>query len=57
VRLLPDDLVDGTLPKPGIVRAGKLFTMHRDLAVGEFGRVKGAKLAEVLAKLRQLFSK
>lgn len=56
VSLMTDDLVEENLPKPSMIRVGKLFTMYRDLIVGEFGQVKETKLAEVLAKLRKLFS-
>lgn len=56
VDLAPGDLEDGQLPKPSVVRVGKLFTMHRELIIGEVGRLKEAKLADVLAALRKLFS-
>jgi mRNA interferase MazF len=53
--LVAEDLVDGILPRPSIVKIGKLFTMHRRLVVGRFSTIRPAKLAEVLSLLRRLF--
>lgn len=50
-----EDMVEEKLPKKSIVRAGKLFTMHRKLIAGRFGTVKEQKLQEVLEKLGALF--
>jgi mRNA interferase MazF len=54
-RLDASDVVEESLPKPSIIKVGKLFTMHRALIAGRFGVVKEGKLAEVLGKLRELF--
>jgi mRNA-degrading endonuclease toxin of MazEF toxin-antitoxin module len=53
--LEPADMADRRLPKRSVVRAGKLFTMHRSLVAGRFGSVGDRKLSEVLEKLRALF--
>ncbi len=53
--LLADDLVEHHLPKPSIIRVSKLFTLHRDLVIGQFGTMRTEKLAEVLERLRTLF--
>ena len=55
LRLVADDLVERHLPKPSIIRVGKLFTLHRALVIGRFGTVRTEKLAEVLERLRALF--
>ncbi len=55
VSLLVSDLVGARLPKPSIVRVGKLFTIHQGLVRGRYGRVRAAKLMEIPARLRALF--
>lgn len=55
VSLQAQDLVDGTLPRPSVVKVGKLFTMHQALIVGRFGRISEQKLTEVLRALQRLF--
>ena len=55
VALEAPDLVGAPLPKPSVIRLSKLFTMHRGLVIGQFGRVRAPKLVEVLARLRELF--
>ncbi len=55
VALEAGDLVGPRLPRSSVIRADKLFTMHRGLIVSRFGQVTAPKLAEVLARLRQLF--
>lgn len=49
------DVIDGQLPRPSIIRAGKLFTMHRALVAGRFGAIRPRKLVEVLGSLQELF--
>jgi hypothetical protein len=56
VTLSAADLLEAALPKPSLILSGKLFTMHRALIVGEFGRLTAAKLAEVLGQLVRLLS-
>lgn len=53
--LKAEDMVEEQLPRQSIVKAGKLFTMHRELIAGQFGTVKEHKLQEMLGKLRTLF--
>jgi hypothetical protein len=48
-------VVERRLPKPSVIQVGKLFTIHRGLIRARFGRVRGAKLAEVLGRLQALF--
>jgi mRNA interferase MazF len=55
VSLQAQDLVDGVLPRPSVVKMGKLFTMHRALIVGHFGRIRPQKLADILHALQRLF--
>lgn len=55
VSLKAEDMVEEKLPKQSIIKAGKLFTMHRELIAGQFGAVKEHKLQEMLGKLRALF--
>ncbi|MBM2809780.1 MAG: hypothetical protein HW416_539 [Chloroflexi bacterium] len=49
------DLAEGRLPHPSVVKVGKLFTMHQALIVGRFGGVRPQKLANVLEVLRRFF--
>lgn len=56
VALGSSDVQGQRLPKPSIVRVGKLFAMHRTLIRGRYGQVTEAKLREVLARLLELFS-
>jgi mRNA interferase MazF len=53
--LSADDLEERRLPKPSVILVGKLFTIHRELIVGRYGRLRNQKLAEVLGRLRELF--
>jgi mRNA interferase MazF len=53
--LSAEDLVDGLLPRPSVIKAGKLFTIHQRLIVGRFSTVRPEKLADVLSLLRRLF--
>jgi len=43
------------LPKPSILRLSKLVALHRQLVVKRIGALPAPTLAEVLARLRQLF--
>lgn len=55
IELQAQDLTGQVLPKPSVIRIGKLITLHRELIVGQFGVVREEKLADVLARLRVLF--
>jgi mRNA-degrading endonuclease toxin of MazEF toxin-antitoxin module len=57
VALSAEDLAEGSLPKPSVIRVAKLFTMHTGLILGEFGNVQTNKLLEVLDRLQKLFRK
>jgi mRNA interferase MazF len=57
VLLEAKDMREKKLPKPSVIRVGKLFTMHRGLIAGSFGIVEEKKLSEVLRKLRELFAR
>src|SRR5438309_11722332 len=50
--LRSQDLADGDLPRPSVVKLGKLFTMHQALVTGRFGRLSEEKLADVLRGLQ-----
>jgi mRNA interferase MazF len=50
------DLVGREMPKSSVIQIAKLFTCHRSLILGQYGTVTPAKFAEVLARLRDLFS-
>lgn len=54
--LTAEDTVEERLPKPSVVKVGKLFIMHRSLIARRFGTVKEHKLEEILGKLRTLFA-
>jgi mRNA interferase MazF len=51
VRLSDTDLSAGGLPKPSIVKLGKIFTIHRGLIRKKLGRVPSRTLEEILKKL------
>ena len=56
VRLWRADFAVGGLPKPSMVRATKLFTMHSSLIAKRIGVLGTEKLEEVLRSLRRFFS-
>ena len=43
------------LLKPSIVKLGKIVTLHRQLVIKRIGGLPSASLADVLARIRQLF--
>lgn len=47
----PNDVADGHLNRPGMVRVDKIYTLAQSLAVARFGRVS----APVLTRIRSLF--
>jgi len=49
------DMAVGRLPKPSVVKVGKIFTAHRGLIVKRAGRVRREGLEKILERLRQLF--
>ena len=55
VPLSAGDLEERRLPKPSVILVGKLFTIHRELIRGRFGRLRREKHADVLRRLRALF--
>ena len=56
VRLWRGDFAAGGLPKPSMVKATKLFTMHSSLIVKRIGALRAEKMGEVLRTLRGFFS-
>lgn len=56
VALNAGDVVGQRLPRPSVIQAGKLFTVHGSLILGRFAQVRAEKLAETLALLQDLFS-
>jgi hypothetical protein len=55
VMLAASELLGAALPKPSVILVGKLFTMHRGLVAGQFGRVTPSKQLEVRERLVRLF--
>ena len=51
-----DDCVDGTLPKPSVVKPAKLFTIHSTLVLKKICALRSQKLRAVLAEVRRFFS-
>jgi hypothetical protein len=51
----PGELTACGLPKPSILRLSKMVALHRQLVVKRIGALPAPTLAQVLAKLRQLF--
>jgi mRNA interferase MazF len=56
VSLDSGDFEQGQLAVQSYVRPNRLFTVERSVILYTAGRLKGAKLDEVLEKLRRLFS-
>ena len=56
VRLWRGDFATGQLPKPSMVKATKLFTMHSSLIAKRIGALGSEKTDEVLRTLRRFFS-
>lgn len=54
--LRSNDMALGRLPKPSVVKLGKIFTAHRRLIVKRAGHLRKESLANILARLRQLFT-
>lgn len=54
--LRQQDMAVGALPKPSVVKLGKIFTANRGLIVKRAGRLRNESLAKILARLRQLFT-
>ena len=51
-RITSDDLVEGTLNRPGTVRADKIYTLAKTIIVKKFGKA----LPQVLERLRRLMA-
>lgn len=51
VRLSDTDLGAGGLPKPSIVKLGKIFTIHRGLIRRRLGQITPQTLESILKKL------
>lgn len=56
IRLQQTDCRDGTLPRPSMVRATKIFTIQSTLILKKICRVRGAKVQAVLDHLQRFFS-
>lgn len=50
------DMALGRLPKPSVVKLGKIFTAHRGLVIKRGGRLQKESLEKILERLRQLFT-
>jgi mRNA interferase MazF len=51
------DLVNGSLNRPGTVRADKVYTLSQKIIVKTFGRVSDAVLDEIRKRLEQIIKK
>ncbi|MBE7501031.1 MAG: type II toxin-antitoxin system PemK/MazF family toxin [Verrucomicrobiales bacterium] len=56
VALAPADFERGRLVVDSFVRPNRLFTVEASVVLYTAGKVKGSKLLEVKAKIRQLFA-
>jgi len=54
-RLSESDLVAGGLPKPSLVRLGKLFTMSKNLLRKRLGTLPEANMVAVLEQMELVF--
>ncbi len=52
----PRDMAIGYLPKPSVIKVGKIFTAHRDLLVKRVGRLRKDSLSKILERLQGLFA-
>jgi mRNA interferase MazF len=52
LRITSDDLVEGTLNRPGTVRADKIYTLAKTIVIKRFGRVS----PQVVERIRQLMA-
>jgi mRNA interferase MazF len=50
------DFERGKLNQPSFIRPQRLFTVEQNVILYSVGKVKAAKFAEVLAKMRALFA-
>lgn len=50
------DFVSGRLPLDSFVRCNRLFTVEKSVILATSGRVTSAKIADIKAKVRQLFA-
>lgn len=55
VPLVSSDFERGQLAQPSFIRPQRLFTVEHRVIIYSIGKVKTAKFAEVLAKVRELF--
>ena len=56
IALNPEDTQDEHLPKASVIKVDKLFTIHSDRVIKTLDKLSPQKLAEVMARLRKLFS-
>ena len=56
VSLTNDDLTQGTLPKPSIIRSDKVYTLNQRIVVKKIGRVAEGILDEVCADVVKFIS-
>ena len=47
IPIAANDMAQGKLPKPSIIRSDKIYTLHQDIAVKRIGRVTDAILDRV----------
>jgi len=56
LRIQASDFLEGSLPKPSMIKLTKLFTMHSLLIRKKIAALTPAKMDEVLSQMRTLFS-
>ena len=54
-RLSASDLLAGGLPRPSLVKLGKLFTMSKSLLRKRLGRLPEATMVVILKQMEQVF--
>ena len=54
--VLQDDLAEGFLPKPSVLKPTKLFTARASLVIKKIGSLRADKLDAILEWIREFFS-
>ncbi|MGH7176374.1 MAG: type II toxin-antitoxin system PemK/MazF family toxin [Tepidisphaeraceae bacterium] len=56
VLIFSDDLQSGRLAHDSLIRADKLYTLHKDAIIKRFGRLKAEPFRKVLQQIASLFA-
>lgn len=57
VRITAADLEEGVLRCDSLVRADKIYTLHKNIIIKRFGRLKQGTFSKVLAEVDALWGK